>query len=1576
MPLSATEAQRRLAEVRVSEVQREEVVQRYRKTLGLADGSDFGSDYSEKIGNVLGSLTFLTRASTIKAIAGPLRSVFDQAVKASETMPYQVGLQRLPFRTKSLQGIRHRNLARIATASNHAIRHFDQPIEWFAEWIGYLGDRYYLPDLDVLLAAAIDGGNGRVLDILMQSCQGTHPIGVVSAIGIRALLRCGRPEAWSLVAKLLLEARGAEGLRQPIIECADELNPLTFQKLVRLVVEHNLLRFSSVMRAFLVWFPELIEEGKSSTGEQAMMRMLEFMGDRTLPPQPTYEDVYLRLWVDAYFEVADAIDRGRRLMDSPVLEVRRAVATVGKRFGVSSVQPLIERVLDDPDLSVASHGVMFVSGLSKNSQRAVFHDRILNLARKWPAKPEKLPSRNSLWDLAFSGSQPHHLPYYFEHKSELSADGRWHLARSLHLVSDSVLRKDMALAFTADGSAGVRSAAFASLAEAKLTEKDAIQVESLLTRKAADLRTAALAALLRQKEAEALESARRLVGANNSKQVLAGQELATALIKKGVSAAKGLVSGPEMAPPRDEDAGTLFGLMDLKGLTWGERPEPVADLQLFTHGAMRLITALDDYIHSRRDDVTTQARYPHEQKSIGDLTSSDVRPYRHFGSPEMCPFVEEVRQWLVDFGEWDLAGSADFFRAQLIAAQAPSNSNQISADGYRRLSGKFDRIPVHLSAIKGLLATFVSSATPPPKLMLEFLQNEIAITADDRYSVVGGSANEESWRTKPNLVLILDLLTDTASRTPASFQPDDWRNLWRLCKFVDEPAGSQGRAQVEQMHRDRREELAKEGNWFIRDVIGRHRQRIPYRKPLSAILIDRCYTAGVINESDVLDQARWNFREITSRAHQYSPQLRATLQKLVDAVVRVETRRGDLAGPASEYASEVSGMIHLPQVLQILETETSLSRTPRWFGSCSLSRAQSFTRLLSYSAPTRDETVQLCADAFRSLQVKPDRLVELAMLSPHWAAPIADALGWEGLEDAVWWLHAHTKDDSYGLSKEIKEIWTGAISERTPIPADRLELGYCDAPWFFRFRHHITDDRWKLLEKCAKFACSGSGHVRAQLFAKALGSELSVDSLLANIQTKRNPNHVRAVGLCPLGENRDAEVRRRYLALQEFKAGSRQFGAMKRETEKLAVEVAMDNLARTAGYPDALRLSWRLEANEVADLRGEGLTVTDGDLSTRLYFDDLGQPQVEAIKAGRSLKEVPAAARKVPSVKSILERRNQLKKQLVRMRFSLEQAMQRGDNFTPGELEKLMEHPGLRPLLQNLVFVGESGVVDFPNESGRVGSESGILRIAHPHDLLILGVWPELQRRVFLEERAQPFKQVFREHYLLTDPEKPQREITRYGGHQVRSGRALGILGKRGWILRHEEGLSKTDHGIGVTAWLNADYVGFSPADIEGFTIGSVIFTRSGSYEPIALTDVPPMLFSETLRDIDLIVSVASSVGVDPEASESTVEMRQSIVEQTAQLLRLENISFIPRHVVVRGQLAEYTVHLGSGTVRQRAKGELVIVAVRQPQRGRIFLPFVDDDPRTAEIVSKVILLARDKQINDPTIMRQIIGGS
>jgi hypothetical protein len=787
---------------------------------------------------------------------------------------------------------------------------------------------------------------------------------------------------------------------------------------------------------------------------------------------------------------------------------------------------------------------------------------------------------------------------------------------------------------------------------------------------------------------------------------------------------------------------------------------------------------------------------------------------------------------------------------------------------------------------------------------------------------------------------------------------------------MDEPAGRSKRNDVEKLWQSLNRRLPI--HYFL-DPDGEPpavKSNIPNRIPIDAKIVDFAFQRNACTPSDVMDQARLGLQDAITYAGSGSSEYQVLIQKVVARIVEVEATRGELPGPATQLACQVNGFVGLPQVLQIMVAGVPLARHDNY--TSELSRAQIFTRLLAFSKPRPGETPEIIANEFKKLKIKQERWIEFAMLNPLWAEAIELVIGWEGFASAVWWLHAHTKDTSWSVPQEIKNPLAGAVSERTNLTADQLQNGSCDPQWYFRVRELIDDKQWKLLDKNAKFASYGVGHTRAQLFAKALSGAITSKEIADNILTKRNPNYVRAFGLVPLSDP-DNEIRERYLVLQEFLVGSRQFGSMKQQTEKLAYGVALENLAFTAGYPDALRLTWALEASEVQDLKGDGLVVTSGELEVRLKYDVLGLPEITATKAGKLLKEIPSADKKKPEVKALTERRTQLKKQLSRMRIALEQAMQRGDRFKADELKNLMDHPGLRPLLRNLVFIGESGIADFPDEAGLVAGETGDLHIAHPYDLLNRGDWPEWQSRIFLEERIQPFKQVFRELYVLTEAEKTQNSVTRYGGHQINPSKAIAILGKRGWIARYEEGVSKTFHSLGITAWLTDNFVGFTPGDIEGVTLKSLIFTKSGSYTPLPLSEIPPLVFSETMRDLDLIVSVANMTGYDPESSESTVEMRQKVIEQTAKLLRLNNVSFIPRNVIIEGNLARYSVNLSSATVHQEARGELVIVAVRQPQRGRIFLPFVDDDPRTAEIVSKVILLARDDEIKDPTIITQIV---
>jgi hypothetical protein len=326
--------------------------------------------------------------------------------------------------------------------------------------------------------------------------------------------------------------------------------------------------------------------------------------------------------------------------------------------------------------------------------------------------------------------------------------------------------------------------------------------------------------------------------------------------------------------------------------------------------------------------------------------------------------------------------------------------------------------------------------------------------------------------------------------------------------------------------------------------------------------------------------------------------------------------------------------------------------------------------------------------------------------------------------------------------------------------------------------------------------------------------------------------------------------------------------------------------------------------------------------------------------------------------------------------------MCRGDEFKGAEVTELMKHPLLAPMLSNLVLIGE-GITGYPVHGGKalVDCDENVepvkkkerVRIAHALDLLETGKWHQWQRDCFERERIQPFKQVFRELYPLTDAERTEGELSRrYAGHQVQPRQALALLGGRGWVHHPEEGVRRTFHELDISAWLVLQETFWTPAEIEGLTLEGVQFTKRADWKPLKLEGIPPRAFSEVMRDVDLVVSVAHMGGVDPEASASTVDMRSALLRETCSLLKLGNVEVKDRRALVKGKLGEYSVHLGSAVTHRMPGGALFIVPVHSQHRGRLFLPFADDDPRTAEVVSKVLLLARDDEIKDPNILDQI----
>lgn len=252
------------------------------------------------------------------------------------------------------------------------------------------------------------------------------------------------------------------------------------------------------------------------------------------------------------------------------------------------------------------------------------------------------------------------------------------------------------------------------------------------------------------------------------------------------------------------------------------------------------------------------------------------------------------------------------------------------------------------------------------------------------------------------------------------------------------------------------------------------------------------------------------------------------------------------------------------------------------------------------------------------------------------------------------------------------------------------------------------------------------------------------------------------------------------------------------------------------------------------------------------------------------------------------------------------------------------------------------------------------------------GHWHEYQKFLFDNQIRQPFKQVFRELYVKLQEELDQDDSRMFSGNQIQPQKTVGALRSRRWVADYEDGLQKIYYKENIVARIYAMADWFSPSDVEAPTLEWVVFSDRKTFKPLKIREIPDVLYSEVMRDVDLAVSVAHAGGVDPETSHSTVEMRKAIVECNLELFKIKNVRLEGSHAFINGKLGQYTVHLGSGVVHQMGNAMLFVVPVHSQHRGRVFLPFVDDDPKTAEIMSKILLFAEDNKIKDPTILEQI----
>lgn len=272
----------------------------------------------------------------------------------------------------------------------------------------------------------------------------------------------------------------------------------------------------------------------------------------------------------------------------------------------------------------------------------------------------------------------------------------------------------------------------------------------------------------------------------------------------------------------------------------------------------------------------------------------------------------------------------------------------------------------------------------------------------------------------------------------------------------------------------------------------------------------------------------------------------------------------------------------------------------------------------------------------------------------------------------------------------------------------------------------------------------------------------------------------------------------------------------------------------------------------------------------------------------------------------------------------------------------------------------------------------------------------------------QPLKQAYREVYILTDAEVNTKYYSnRMAAHLLKQHQFKALTAIRGWkyslMGAYDDGRDNDiatillkEHNLEAQFWINeinADDA-FNDAGIWDYVATDQVRFLNTENDVKDLIEIPKIVLSEIMRDVDLFVGVAS-VGNDPEWRDNgglpqyrdywtsfsfgelteVAKTRKDILEKLVPRLKIGKVaSFEGKFLKIKGTKRTYKIHIGSTNILMEPNDAYLCIV---PARGKdtktenIFLPF-EGDRGLSLILSKAFLLAEDDKITDTTILSQI----
>ncbi|WP_336216654.1 DUF4132 domain-containing protein [Nonomuraea sp. LPB2021202275-12-8] len=410
---------------------------------------------------------------------------------------------------------------------------------------------------------------------------------------------------------------------------------------------------------------------------------------------------------------------------------------------------------------------------------------------------------------------------------------------------------------------------------------------------------------------------------------------------------------------------------------------------------------------------------------------------------------------------------------------------------------------------------------------------------------------------------------------------------------------------------------------------------------------------------------------------------------------------------------------------------------------------------------------------------------------------------------------------------------------------------------------------------------------------------------------------------------------------------------------------------------DRLEVAFRLPDGRVRQAVGEHTAVISID----------GKVELSWWHGDKRLKTVPAAVKREHPDE--VKRLRELAKQTTQQQATLARALEAGYAGTTTPPYRQLEG---RPIADRLIW-------EFEVSPGVWRAELGMnvpdvpVRLWHPVRASVdeVRTWREAIQD---KELRQPFKQAFREIYPLAPAEEAAGDrSSRFEGHVVHYRRLRALFKDRGWQSRFQGHWEEDGdaHRVMTGGQWRATLEHHLCDEIYA-EIGQARFQRraGGGWRDVPLAEVPALVFSEAMRDIDLFVA-AASITTDPQwadhgpdrlrnywqsgsfaALPPSAEVRRDALSRLiGRTVIADRCTFTDRFLIVRGDLRTYKIHLGSANILMEPNDAYLCIVAAHDSHAGLFLPF-EEDGRLALILSKAFLLANDTAITDPTITRQL----